>query len=383
MLEKLTKETLLATGNDDDLLAASVDRLAKVHGDKAYREVLRFLVGKNLGAAQSRHYWQSALRHRQTIEDKSGWRLSLRSALLDYLQQQAGEFTNPVIIEAEFLENIRHSSITDGLTGLFDQIYFKGCLDKSLRKSRSNSTFQAAVVLMDLDHFKQYNDRCGHLAGDNALATVADIMRTQVRDGDVVARYGGEEFALFLPRTNRAEAFTIAERIRAAIAQTEFPGQTLLDRRNLTISGGIAVFPEDGEETLNLIARADQELYQAKIRRDCIFPDKSERRRDPRLRISSLVEFTSTGRAFDSGVVFDISRSGLSFSCRDPLQKDECITLRFQKPFWRENFFCEGTVRQQRTLDDIGLNFIGLEFEQLFDEFIRYLPEQKATVISH
>ena len=379
MLERLTKEALLATAGDDDLLAASVEKLASTHGDKAYREALKFLAGKNLGAAQSRHYWQSTLQHRQTIEDKSGWRLSLRSALLDYLQNQAGELTNPVIIEAEFLENIRHSSITDGLTGLFDQIYFKGCLDKSIRKSRNSNTFEAAVVLLDLDHFKQYNDRCGHLAGDNALATVADIMRTQVRDGDVVARYGGEEFALFLPRTNRAEAFTIAERIRSAIAQTEFPGQGLLDRGNLTISGGIAVFPEDSQEALTLIAKADQELYRAKIRRDCIFPDKSERRRDPRLKISSLVEFTRTGRAFDSGVVFDISRSGLSFSCSDPLQKDDRITLRFQKPFWRDNFFCEGTVRQQRSLDDIGLNFIGLEFEQMFDEFIRYLPEQKLN----
>ena len=146
--------------------------------------------------------------------------------------------------------------------------------------------------------------------------------------------------------------------------------------------GGIAVYPEDAANALALIDKADRELYQAKTRRDCIFPAKSERRSETRHKVNSLVEFTRTGRVFDSGVVFDICKGGMSFSCSENLDREERVTLRFQKPFWRENFFCEGSVRQVRKLDDTGLNFVGLEFEGLFDEFIRYIPNhnQKTRV---
>jgi diguanylate cyclase (GGDEF)-like protein len=379
MLQNEIRQAVHAAGHDDVLLESTVAELVEKWGNKVHKEVLTILIGKNLGTDKSTRYWRQALKHRQSIEKKSGWRLSLRSALLDYLQQQVSELTNPVIIEAEFLANIRHSSITDGLTGLFDQLYFKGHLDKTLNKSRRRVDFQAAVVLFDLDHFKQYNDRCGHLAGDDALAMVAEILRTQVRDGDIVARYGGEEFALFLPNTDRTAAFTIAERIRKEISETEFSGQSLLDRGSLTISGGIAAFPDDGEDALTLIDKADKELYKAKIRRDSIFPAKPERRGDQRLKVSSLIEFTRTGRAFDNGVVFDISKSGLAFSCSNDLKREEKITLRFQKPFWRDNFFCEGSVRQVHKLDETGLNFVGLEFETLFDDFIRHIPNHATN----
>ena len=379
MLQNEISKAVLAAGHDDALLETTVAELVEKWGDKVYKEVLAALVGKNLGAVKSAQYWHSALKHRQRIEEKSGWRLALRSALLDYLQQYAEELTNPVIIEAEFLENIRHSSITDGLTGLFDQLYYKVHLDKALSNLRRRHDFQAAVVLFDLDHFKQYNDRCGHLAGDDVLAKVAEILRTQVRDGDIVARYGGEEFALFLPGIDRVGAFTIAERIRDEISKAEFAGQSLLDRGNLTVSGGIAIFPDDSDNALSLIDRADKDLYQAKIKRNCIFQSSSERRSGQRLKVSSIVEFTRAGRTFDNGVVLDISRGGLSFSCSDELRQEENVTLRFQRPFWRDNFFCEGNVRQVRRVDDSGLNFVGLEFENLLDDFIRYIPNHSKN----
>ncbi|PLX76454.1 MAG: hypothetical protein C0615_06675 [Desulfuromonas sp.] len=379
MVTNEIQHQVLAAGHNDALLESTVAALVEEHGKAAYKEVMTALTGKNFGTAQSAICWLEAQQHRQTIEQKCGWRLSLRSALLDYLQQQTKRMTNPVIIEAEFLENIRHSSITDGLTGLFDQLYFKGHLHEVLNKTPRNGTSQAAVILLDLDHFKQYNDRCGHLAGDEVLARVADIIRTQVRDGDVVARYGGEEFAVFLPRCDRGEACNIAERIRQGIAAADFPGQALLDRKNLTISGGLAVFPKDGADARALIDKADQELYRAKTRRNCIYPSKCERRDTPRHKVSSLVEFTRTGQSFESGVVFDISKGGLAFSCSDALEQEERVTLRFQKPFWRDNFFCEGNVRRIQRLDDIGLNFVALEFDSLFDDFIRYIPGHAST----
>lgn len=156
---------------------------------------------------------------------------------------------------------LRGQASTDARTGLANSRAFDQAVEDWLR-SRGPSD-SAAVLMLDLDHFKDFNDRYGHPAGDEALKVFADILRSCVRDGDVAARYGGEEFAVLLPNLDAAAALRVAERIRARTEGTIIPiGPGITDR--ITVSIGIALAPAEGEDRLVLLRAADSALYGAK-----------------------------------------------------------------------------------------------------------------------
>ena len=151
-------------------------------------------------------------------------------------------------------------SVIDELTGLYNYRHFHELLNQGLR--RSERYFHPLSLLMiDIDNFKKYQDVHGHVAGDEALKVIAQIMRNTVRGVDMVARYGGEEFTVILPETTKEVAAIAAERVRNAIAETILPTG---DR--LTISVGVASYPADAESKEQLICQADQALYRAKKR---------------------------------------------------------------------------------------------------------------------
>jgi diguanylate cyclase (GGDEF)-like protein len=155
-------------------------------------------------------------------------------------------------------------AITDGLTGLYDHKYFMMRLEEETQRA-SRYLRTLSLIMIDIDHFKRYNDTFGHPAGDEVLAAVGEVLRTFSRSVDLAARYGGEEFALILPETNVKGALILAERLRKYIENihTE-PG------KNFTISVGIGSFEPTAIEgkaviTKNEIVRmADSALYKAK-----------------------------------------------------------------------------------------------------------------------
>ena len=148
-------------------------------------------------------------------------------------------------------------SVTDPLTGLNNRRRMMEVLEDEVRRSRRlDHTF--AVLMADVDHFKQYNDQHGHPAGDEALKRVASVLREATRDVDFVARYGGEEFFVLMPELNAECAAEVAERIRARLAEEPL----LADE--VTVSFGVAEFPANGDSAETLISVADSVLYQAK-----------------------------------------------------------------------------------------------------------------------
>jgi diguanylate cyclase (GGDEF)-like protein len=166
------------------------------------------------------------------------------------------------------LEKLQELAITDGLTKLYNLRHFYNQLEVEI--DRSNRYGHAlALLLLDIDNFKEYNDTFGHLKGDKVLIRIAQIIRSCLRTMDSAFRYGGEEFTVILPETSAEEAKTAAQRIRSAVESEKFfpePGKS----RTITVSTGITEYVKKEELTL-FVQRADKAMYESKEKgRNCI-----------------------------------------------------------------------------------------------------------------
>ncbi|MBI2403451.1 MAG: diguanylate cyclase [Gemmatimonadetes bacterium] len=163
-------------------------------------------------------------------------------------------------------EELERLSRTDGLTGLPNRRHLMETLEKEARRAQRNAR-PFALLMIDVDHFKRYNDAFGHLAGDDVLKRVADALQGTVRTADYAARYGGEEFIALLPETPLDSALEVAERIRTRMAEEEFG----TNGSRVTLSIGLGEFPTDGATPEAVIAAADGALYRAKEHgRNCV-----------------------------------------------------------------------------------------------------------------
>lgn len=161
------------------------------------------------------------------------------------------------------VQGLLRLSTCDRMTGLFNRGYFdERVLEEVSRASRYNRPL--TVVMMDIDHFKTFNDSYGHKAGDEALRILSSTMQTSFRQSDITARYGGEEFVVVLPETDIAAAAEKVEKFRQLIENTAIPvpGQAVLEK--LTISAGLACFPDDGPTATQILDAADRRLFAAK-----------------------------------------------------------------------------------------------------------------------
>jgi diguanylate cyclase (GGDEF)-like protein len=151
----------------------------------------------------------------------------------------------------------------DGLTGLLNNRCFREALELEIQRCRRYD-HEFSLVFMDLDHFKHYNDTHGHLAGDQLLKDLARLLTTNSRSVTVLARYGGEEFVALCPETPKRGALIYAERLRSKVEEHPFAGRAEQPLGTVTISAGVATYPEDATESRELIDCADQALYEAK-----------------------------------------------------------------------------------------------------------------------
>lgn len=158
-------------------------------------------------------------------------------------------------------DELERLAVSDGLTGLWVRRYFLERLHEELRRAARHQ-FAVAVVLADLDHFKTLNDTYGHLVGDEVLKHVAELLKVNVREIDLVGRYGGEEFVVGLAESGREQASLVTERIRQLVADQTVRAYD--ETVHVTVSMGIALFPLHGSTASELLECADQALYQAK-----------------------------------------------------------------------------------------------------------------------
>ena len=163
----------------------------------------------------------------------------------------------------ELFSKVEEMANSDGLTKLFNKRFFMNRLSTEIIKAEKGH-YPISVFIFDLDHFKHYNDSQGHQAGDEVLKMTGEILREMVRPDDTPARYGGEEFIVILPQTPKKGAMVVAERIRARVASHPYPNRESQPLKTVSLSGGVATFPDDGRSSSDLISAADAALYRGK-----------------------------------------------------------------------------------------------------------------------
>jgi len=259
-------------------------------GDQGYADALYLLTRMRFDPAESLGFWDEILRHHQGLNQTLGRDVGIRVAVCDYFMNLHPKMRDPVIVEVQVLLQKEKGALVDELTGLYNRRYFNDAISREVERfKRFGQEF--SLLMLDVDHFKRFNDTYGHLSGDEALRTVAQTLRDTARSFDHVVRYGGEEFALILPHTDNAQAIAAAERMRCAVNQSKVKvdsGEVMI-----TVSLGAATFPEDAINSRDLVGRADEALYEAKRTRNtaCSFAERN--RRFPRAPIKLMVLFTS------------------------------------------------------------------------------------------
>jgi diguanylate cyclase (GGDEF)-like protein len=163
----------------------------------------------------------------------------------------------------KLFSQVQEMANSDGLTKLYNKRFFLGRLSEEILRAEK-AHFPISLFIFDLDNFKHYNDSQGHQAGDEVLKITGQLLRETMRPDDIPARYGGEEFVVILPQTPKDGAVIAAERFREKVASHPYPHRESQPLKIVSLSGGVATFPDDGRSGSDLIEAADAALYRAK-----------------------------------------------------------------------------------------------------------------------
>jgi diguanylate cyclase (GGDEF)-like protein len=356
-------EFLEAGQGQEEALLEQFER-KKSPGDPLYSSLLFLLTHLNFTERQAARHWKKVLKHRDTLRAVIGRDPGLRVAILDYFVNVSHELRNPKMIELQIYERTERSAVTDGLTGLYNHSFFLQALRQEVLRSKRHG-LRAALLLLDLDNFKQVNDERGHVEGDRVLMRAAAVVREGVREIDVAARYGGEEFAVLLPDTSRLGAFVVAERIRRRIEERFARGRSVV-----TVSGGIAVFPDDAGTPADLIVQADAGLYGAKAagKNRILLPQGERRRFRRQISPQGVTVATRAGRA--PARVKNVSEGGLLVSLREAVPLGSAVSLTIERVGGTPVGLRGQVVRVERVPGEI---------EPAFDVGVRFLDPGDAV----
>ncbi|MCO6411394.1 MAG: diguanylate cyclase [Thiogranum sp.] len=363
----------------------SVSTIAEQNGDEVYCALLYTAAHLEFSKRVARKHFQEVMAHWDTLSARAGRDVDFRVALLDYYLAFNRRIRNPKIIEIKVFEQTRKETEIDELTQLHNFRYFSKTLEKEVLRS-GRYRVPLSMVLFDVDDFKHYNDSNGHLAGNKALKKLAGIIRKTVREVDIVARFGGEEFVLLLPETNREGAFTIADRIRQAVANSSFANGKQQPLQRFTVSGGVATLHVDADDSAALIRKADQALYQAKARgKNQIALYHTEMREYERVSTSIMGHIAISPDTGEIILLQDLSEGGMRFRYQKPLPMATVLELSFPLPGRRGRISCKAKIQRVEELEQdqqygIGASIIQMPTrdKKLLKAFIRDAADHNA-----
>jgi len=242
-----------------ELLADTLDGLELSARGQFLQRYFHAITNLELRESQCLELWDEVLTRRRELSDTLGRPISLKTVLMDVLSS-SGLVRVPVILEYDELKKIRLNAVTDPLTGLYNRRLFAEYFDKELNRARRYG-LPLGIVILDLHRFKEVNDKYGHPRGDEVLRAAAITLQKALRTSDSAFRIGGDEFALLLPQTDAAQALALSRRVETVFAETLRPLQLTFA---VTMDHGVATFPQDGDQSDQLIRVADQRLYRFK-----------------------------------------------------------------------------------------------------------------------
>lgn len=284
-----------STAVDEDEFIQHLNALIKDHGDQVCPIIFHTLANVDLPINTATKYWLDVLNHRTQLIHQLNRKVTLITAMGDYLQSYTRYLSQPCLVDAGNFERVVSGITHDNLTGLYNRPYFDETYEQQVSLAKRYHT-DLSVLFLDIDDFKDVNDSMGHFAGDFALQEVARIISGCKRESDIAARYGGEEFILLMPHTSSTDACILAERIRREIERTElvFKGTPL----KLTISGGMASYPLNSRDPKDLLFMADSAVYLAKgSGKNTVCQFRDEQRRHLRVKIRRPILIKELGFA--------------------------------------------------------------------------------------
>jgi diguanylate cyclase (GGDEF)-like protein len=242
-----------------ELLADTLESLDPPARGQFLQRFLRAIAHVELQESECVRLWDETIARRRTLTDPTGRQIALKAALLDVLAS-SGVLRVPIMMEYEDLKKIELNAVTDPLTGLYNRRLFGESFDKELNRAR-RYTQPLSLVILDLHRFKEVNDKHGHPRGDEVLRAAAATLKKALRTSDSAFRIGGDEFALLLPQTDSQQALALSHRVEAVFAEMLQPLQLEVA---VSMDHGIAIFPQDAEQSDQLIRIADERLYHQK-----------------------------------------------------------------------------------------------------------------------
>lgn len=227
-------------------------------GENLFSFLLRNYVHAVFSEEEAIEHWKHIVLNSEELSKKLERPVGITLALVDYFTNENRIFDSPLLVEVHIFKQTEKLAMVDGLTGVFNRRY----MDVSLKKEKNRCDRyekKFSVLIIDIDDFKKFNDIYGHLFGDRVLQITAQTIREGIRNEDVLCRYGGEEFLVILPETDIEGAEFLGNRLCKFIREKNF-----LAENKITVSVGVATYPDFGDTEEKVIGEADKALYKAK-----------------------------------------------------------------------------------------------------------------------
>jgi len=242
-----------------ELLIDTLEGLDRPARGLFLQRLLKSLTQIDFTESLSLEIWERIVDRRQQLKQLVGRPVALKTAMMDVLTSY-NYLRQPVLMEYDELKKLQVNAATDPLTGLYNRRLFEEYFEKELNRARRYD-LSLALIVLDLHMFKDVNDRYGHPRGDEVLRLAASTLRHSMRTSDFAFRIGGDEFALLLPQADAEQAATLGRRIRINFAAVMQPHRMDFP---LALDYGLAVYPQDGDQTSVLMKVADDRLYEMK-----------------------------------------------------------------------------------------------------------------------
>jgi len=351
--------------------------------------LIAFLCHLEMTEEEAAGHWRGIALRREELTWRLGRDPGTRVAAMDYLMNDQRMLSRPKVVDESAMEIAESAADADGLTGLPNERTFRRAIRCEIRRAgRRLQEFTLAVL--DLDGFQRINRSHGRAAGDTVLREVALLIRARLRDMDLAGRLGGAHFALLLPLTRRAGAHVAVERIRVAVRDAFLRGSASGPAIAVTLSGGLATYPDDGDTVQCLLDRAERALSTARSRGgNQVMLHHLEQRQCLRVRpMGAPVKFLVQRRGADAADwvrVRDISRSGALLESPMALVQGEDLLLRMAGEAFVPDASLEARViRGEAAPASEGSSFrAGVRFlnptpatEKSLDEFLDLLRRQ-------